>query len=164
MHTQLQPPLPPSPPPHLLIHSLPNSPFLASLQSAWFKSCVSGCRGWSTKALLTLPGDQRGLRPILDRRAHTDRVSPPFLSLPFPCRIKPLGFWMVRTIFFTHPKPTPNRILKGQVKRSVGPSAHELALLNVHSRTLADAAVDGAHRSLASLQSPHSNKRTPNKV
>ena len=39
-------------------------------------------------------------------RVHTDRVSPLFFSLPFPYRIKPLGFWMVCTIFF-HPSVRP---------------------------------------------------------
>lgn len=125
------------PPLHSLIHSPPNCPpFPLFSPCTWFKSCNSGFtrskHKASSYASRRSPTGEASI-PSWIERACTDRVRPLFFLLPFPYRIKPLGFWMVCTIY---PHPQLDCILKVRVKWSVRQSAHKWALFNVCSRTL----------------------------
>lgn len=98
-------------------------------------------------------------------RLHTDRVSPLFFSLPFPYRIKPLGFWMVCTIFF-HPSglPPPNAAfsrskLNDQLDNQL---INQLFLMSIHAHCWARGDAEwmdliGVCAVRRALQSPHSS-------
>lgn len=123
------------PPLHSLIHSLPNCPFISlflamhMVQKLYFWLTRLEHKG-SSYASWRSPTREASI-PSWIERVHTDRVSPLFFSLPFPYRIKPLGFWMVCTI---SPHPTPTAFSRSELNDQLDNQfINELFLMSVHA-------------------------------
>lgn len=127
---------------HFLVFFPSHQSGLCFFQVHRFKSCISGLLHQSTKVFLICQEKvslERGLHPIPvlgPGQKHTHRRSWSFwFSLPFPHRVKPLGFWTVCAVYFPTPRPSLSS-LEFQVKWSERQSGHKPALFNASSLTL----------------------------